>query len=95
MLESMFKEDTPTQLPVRFKRVDEIVYGFADASGGGLGSMLQGKDEDSLDIRIGVWSSTQSKEMSSNWREFRNVVEAVLTEAMKGKIYHAVVFFVY
>ena len=30
--------------------------------------------------------------MSSNWREFRNVVEAVLTEAMKGKLYHAVVF---
>ena len=66
ILEAMFKEEIPTQFPIRFKRVAEVIYGFADASGGGLGSMFQGSDEESLVIRIGVWSSTKSKEMSSN-----------------------------
>ena len=92
ILETMFQEETPAQYPVRFQRVAEIIYGFADASGGGLGSMFQGNDEDSINIRIGVWSSTLSKERSSNWREFKNVVEAVLTEARKGRLFQTVVF---
>lgn len=43
-------------------------------------------------MRIGVWSASQSSEKSSNWREFSNVVSAMIEEAVKGRLYQAVVF---
>jgi len=92
MLETIFRESIPTDFPIRFRLVAKIVYGFADASGRGLGSMMQSQDEAEIRIRIGVWSTSQSEERSSNWREFTNVVEAIIQEAMRGRLHLAIVF---
>ena len=54
--------------------------------------MLQGKDESSVIIRMGVWSVTESEELSSNWRELANVVHTIRSEAETGKLYHAIIF---
>ena len=53
---------------------------------------MQGQDQKEIRIRIGVWSTSQSQEKSSNWREFANVAEAIIHEAMRGRLYQAVVF---
>ena len=84
MLEGMFSEDTPAVFPVRFEKAAEVFYGFFDASGSGLGSMLQGKDESQILIRIGTWSEEIESETSSNWKEFANLVRGVIELAEKG-----------
>ena len=78
--------------PVRFEKTAEVIYGFFDASGTGLGSMMQGNDEGNVIIRIGVWSTSVSNEMSSNWREFSNLVEGVKEAAEKGRLNNALLF---
>ena len=86
MLEGIFSSDIPAKFPIRFEKVAEIIYGFVDASGRGLGSMVQGEDESTLLVRIGVWSSSLSKERSSNWKEFSNLVQTIRDEAHQGKL---------
>ena len=59
MLEALFKEDKPALFPIRYQKIADIICGFADASGGGLGSMMQEKNEDVFNVRLGVWSTSQ------------------------------------
>ena len=66
MLEVIFQEDLPVRYPIRHRCVVEVYYGFYDASGRGLGSMLQGSEESEITIRIGVWSTSEAEENSSN-----------------------------
>ena len=72
MLEAIFAGYIPTSFSIRFHVVAEILHGFVDALGGGLGSMMKVKDKIELAIRIVVWFTSLSKERSSNWREFSN-----------------------
>lgn len=60
-----------------------VGYGFADASKGGLGSMID--KGDGISYRIGVWG-TDSQEQSSNWRELCNLVESLEEEASDGSL---------
>ena len=92
MLETLFLGNTPAVFPIRFSSTAEVFYGFFDASGTGLGSMFQGKDETVISIRIGTWSCTISEERSSNWKEFGNVVKAIRSEAKKGRLTDSLVF---
>jgi len=92
MLENLFKGETPAVFPVRFERTAEVIYGFFDASGTGLGSMMQGKDANKVHIRIGVWSAAISDEKSSNWREFANLVKGVVERAKKGLLRNTLLF---
>ena len=39
ILEKLFKSEIPTWFPICFKVAAEIIYSFADVSGGGLGSI--------------------------------------------------------
>jgi len=53
-----------------------LVYGFGDASGSGFGSAIQLANGD-IFYRSGLWSGPIAQESSSNYRELRNLVEAV------------------
>jgi hypothetical protein len=60
-----------------------VKYGFGDASGSGFGSSITG--ESGSAYRIGVWGHDADGE-SSNYREFRNLVETIELEAPDGNL---------
>ena len=74
---------SPAKRIVRRRDTVTAYYGFGDASSGGFGSSLglahgtQG--------RFGVWGSDVD-DKSSNYRELRNLVEAVEEEATEGRL---------
>ena len=84
MLLKLMEHENPAKVPVRFNKVAEVVHGFGDDSGGGLVSMTQSHRSNDLNIRIGVWSSTEGNKPSSNWKEFGNVVGAIENEGEKA-----------
>jgi hypothetical protein len=88
-LRSLFAMEKPTQTLLRASRVYTILYGFADASGSGFGSTFLGND--GIRYRIGTWDS-DTKESSSNFREFENVVEALKEEGRQGNLQDALIF---
>jgi hypothetical protein len=90
---------TSTPLPplrvVRPTRVVQVLYGFADASGKGLGSTVQGYPARALvesasnpRFRVGVWGRDDEAE-SSNFRELANLVLTVEEEAAAGHLTRA------
>jgi hypothetical protein len=66
------------------------MYGFADASGGGLGStvMIPGTG---IRYRAGVWGK-DDENTSSNFKEFENVVMTVEEESKQGTLKGALMF---
>jgi hypothetical protein len=93
---------TSTPLPplrvVRPTRVVQVLYGFADASGKGLGSTVQGYPARALvestsnpRFRVGVWGRDDEAE-SSNFRELANLVLTVEEEAAAGHLTRAEFF---
>jgi len=65
------------RLPVRNIRCNDstnFFYGFGDASGTSLGSSFEKNGY--VEFEYGQWC-TKSSEESSNWRELKNVVEAI------------------
>ena len=85
---------TPLSVPVvsiRSSRILTVIYGFVgDASGTGLGStFICGTG---FNFLIGIWGSLE-KDESSNWKEFSNVVDALLEdEAIGGNLSDTEVF---
>jgi hypothetical protein len=77
---------TPAKRIYRRRELVTAVYGFRDASSGGFGSSI-GLSE-GVRGRYGVWGK-DSEEKSSNYRELRNLVEAVEDEALSGRLQHA------
>ena len=65
------------------KKCVVLIYGFADASGSGLGSTLLIQKQ--IHYRIGTWSSTENTN-SSNWRDFKNLVCDVEEADLKGRL---------
>ena len=53
---------------------------------------MQGKDENKVHIRIGVWSASISDERSSNWREFTNLVKWVVDLAKRRTLHNTMLF---
>ena len=71
---SLMSANAPPKRAVRPKRISVVVYGFGDASGAGFGSTFSaGKD---VYFRHGVWGK-DAEGLSSNYRELRNLVEAL------------------
>ena len=87
-LASFFLGESPPLVKVRSSRVSLIVYGFADASGGGFGATID--DGQNIRYRIGTWGSDSDNE-SSNWREFTNIVETLEEEAEAKKLNDSVI----
>jgi len=73
-LAELMESKTPPKHFVRSKRISLVIYGFGDALGAGFGSTFAvGKD---LWFRHGVWGR-DTEGHSSNYRELRNLVEAL------------------
>jgi hypothetical protein len=77
----MLAADSPPEVNVRSSAIFMIVYGLASVSGKGFGGTIMGKD--GTRYRIGIWDKN-TKEETSNFREFENVAEALEEEAEKG-----------
>jgi len=89
--------DLPPLRVVRPTQVVQVFYGFGDASGKQFGATLSenyncrgrlsGADHGSnrVRFRIGLWSPEVEVE-SSNYKELRNLVDAVGEEAMAGRL---------
>jgi hypothetical protein len=82
-LAKFFAGDTPIQVierPVSGTRC--VVFGGGDASGEGFGSLTSPLGMAPL-LRRGFWNCLEE---SSNWREMRNLLDAVREEARLGRL---------
>jgi hypothetical protein len=74
-LAELMSAEEPLPRRVRVRRSMKAYYGFGDASGYGFGATIQiGED---LWFEYGQWASEIAKEISSNWREFANLVNFI------------------
>ena len=73
-LETLLKGDKPPLRIIRSDRLCQILYGFGDASGSAFGTTL-GKGNE-IFYEYGQWC-TEESEQSSNWRELKNLVDAL------------------
>ena len=82
-LTRFFESPDPPTLIERSKHINLIIYGFADASEGGLGATLDFGDK--VSYRVGVWGRDTEKE-SSNWRELANIVTTLEEQLQNDSI---------
>ncbi len=82
-LTQFFSGDTPVKRRVRAEAAKLVKFGFGDASGDGYGSGLATL-RGSPNIRHGKWGIFYRTEASSNFRELRNLVDAVELEYKQG-----------
>jgi hypothetical protein len=88
-LELLFSQETPPRMLVKSASLLYILrYGFADASGTGLGASIT--TDEGIRVRIGTWGS-DSQDESSNWREFENLVTTPEAEGERGNLKGAAV----
>jgi hypothetical protein len=85
----LFEAELPGQVLIQAVTVYTILYGFADASGSGFGStiMLNG----GIRYQIGTWGPDEDE--TSNYWEFKNIVNALREEAEAGNLWDAVILF--
>mmetsp|Transcript_22933 Transcript_22933/g.34778 ORF Transcript_22933/g.34778 Transcript_22933/m.34778 type:complete len:214 (-) Transcript_22933:280-921(-) len=88
-LKALFQGEGPLVREVRCRSSTNFYYGFGDASGTSFGSSFE-KDQ-CIEFEFGQWC-TESSEQSSNWRELKNVVEAVRGFVEKHDLYGAEIF---
>jgi len=74
-LEALFTSDEPTLWLIRGASILEAAYVFGDASGEGVGSSWVDK-EGAIGFRFGVWGK-EGGNSSSNYTEFRNLIETL------------------
>ena len=89
-LARFFQRSTPTEICARNNQVCLVCYGFGDASGNGFGDTFVGKD--GISFCHGVWCERISSK-SSNYREFRNCVDALARQGKNGALKGAFVLF--
>ena len=85
VLKALTQQSSPVQRPIRARQGTSVMYGFGDASGEGYGSSFTRKDH-KLSVRHGVWCTRISEE-SSNYREFRNLLDSIKVEARQNKLH--------
>jgi hypothetical protein len=84
-LRTFFEPESPVQCIVRpVEGAYYVAYGAGDASGEGFGASIHPLGLRPL-LRHGFWC-TEAAEESSNWREFRNLLDAVRVEAESGRL---------
>ena len=82
-LREFFKNSIPPMKSCRKAKFKFLVYGFADASKSGLGSIKTWNDR--ATVRMGTWGSDADSE-SSNWRELTNLVEDLESDEESGRL---------
>lgn len=83
--------DTPAMRAIRPAGAMGFLYGFGDASGEGFGSAITEPVTGIARLRRGFWCQEIS-EKSSNYREFRNLLEAVKDATEAGMLEDKEVF---
>jgi hypothetical protein len=83
-LREFFELPLPPEIQARWHNIHLLLYGFADASGGGLGSTVTVPGS-GIRCRVGVWGKDEENE-SSNYKEFENVVLTIEEEARQGML---------
>ncbi len=92
-LRDFFKGDTPVKRRVRAKSAEDVRFGFGDASGDGYGSGT-GKLIGTPKVRHGKWGLYYSTEdISSNFRELRNLVDGIELDYREGLLDGVELFF--
>jgi hypothetical protein len=85
VLRQFFAHPKPVQVIFRpIQGAAYVAYGAGDASGEGFGANIHPLGLPPL-LRHGFWC-TEDSEQSSNWRELRNLVDAVRVEAESGRL---------
>ena len=89
-LSEFLSMSSPPEIEDRRSELRLILYGFADASGGGLGSsvLIPGTG---IRCRTGVWGKDEENN-SSNFKEFENVVSTIEQEAKEGTLKGSLMF---
>ena len=82
-LSVMFRGDYPTIRMLRPSRTGVAVYGIGDASGAGYGSAFTNTSD--LWFCFGVWGP-DADDVTSNFRELRNLTEAVELGVQTGRL---------
>lgn len=84
-LQRFFAPDVPVQVLVRpVAGACYVAYGAGDASEEGFGSRIRPLGMEPL-LRRGFWC-TEDSENSSNWREMRNLLDALHLEVKLGRL---------
>ena len=73
-LSTLMSADQPPLRRERSDNVCQVMYGFGDASGSAFGTTLGQETE--VFYEYGQWC-TEESEQSSNWRELKNLVDAL------------------
>lgn len=89
-LEKLLAPESPPKVVVRSTKNLLLIYGFVDSAGSGFGGTFLRNEY--LHYRIGTWSS-EEKNNSSNWKEFRNLVDELKEANEKGLLNGATVIF--
>ena len=76
---------------IRGDRIGVVQYGFGDAAKAGFGASFEDRDG-SLWYRLGVWGKDEEEE-SSNYRELKNLVEALESRGESGMLGGMELFF--
>ena len=90
-IQQLLQGSVPLEVCVRYKRTVQVIFGFYDASKDGFGNSFLTKD--GLIYQVGVWSYAIAEE-SSNFREFRNPLDALEREGEAGNLKDAFVLLV-
>jgi len=84
-LQTLMNRESPPLRRIRSSKVNNVFYGFGDASGSAFGSTLSNGSK--LFFEYGQWCSSES-EQSSNWRELNNLLASletwIKTQDLKG-----------
>jgi hypothetical protein len=99
VLKALTASPLPPLRIVRSASVVQVLYGFGDASGKGLGSTvtayptgkLMERQANDVHFCVGIWGSDEESE-SSNYRELSNLVLTVEDEAARGTLDRAEFF---
>lgn len=90
-LSSMLEPDIPAKVCVRYRKCVQAILGMGDAAKTGFCNSFITKD--GISYSYGVWSVEDSSE-SSNYREFRNFLDATIREGEAGNLTDLLTIFV-
>jgi len=88
-LRLLFEGNRPPVRNIRCSDSTNFFYGIGDASGTSFGSLFE--KDGFIQFECGQWC-TESSEESSNWRELKNVVEAIIGFVKRHELHGSEIF---
>ncbi len=88
----LFEGEVPALRLIRGEIVNDVDYGFGDASGKGFGASWAKPTSKHIGVRVGVWNK-EGIDKSSNYKELRNTTETLEAKGDRGELEGVVLFF--